>query len=125
MILMPLIAILIFFKGFVLGFTVGFLISEYSFRGILIALAAVFPQNLLVIPVYIIAAVLSIYISLSIFSYFRGKLAIKGEFLLKYSLEMLVLAVLLLPSSLKLISAPITEYGEQIILIIFKGVKYD
>lgn len=100
MILMPLITILIFFKGFVLGFTVGFLISEYSFRGILIALAAVFPQNILVIPVYLIASVLSIYISINIFKYYRGKAAINGEIFLKYSLEMLVMAVILVLSSL-------------------------
>lgn len=100
MVLMPLITVLIFFKGFVLGFTVGFLISEYSFKGILVALAAVFPQNILVIPVYIISSVMAIYISIMIFNYFRGKVRIKADDFLKYSIEMAVLAVILLLASL-------------------------
>lgn len=100
MILMPLITVLVFFKGFVLGFTVGFLVSEYSFKGIFIALAAVFPQNLIIIPIYIISSVMSIYISIKIFNYYRGRKNLKFEELLVYSLEMGILACILLLASL-------------------------
>jgi len=100
MFLMPLITILIFFKGFVLGFTVGFLVSEYSFKGILIALTAVFPQNVIIIPIYIISSVMSIYISIRIFKYYRGQTKIAFEELMIYSLEMTVLASILLVASL-------------------------
>ncbi len=100
MVLMPLISILIFFKGFVLGFTVGFLVSEYSFKGILIAVAAVFPQNIIIIPIYIISSVMSIYISIRIFKYYRGQTKIAFEELMIYSLEMTVLASILLVASL-------------------------
>lgn len=100
MFLMPLITILIFFKGFVLGFTVGFLVSEYSFKGILIALAAVFPQNVIIIPIYIISSVMSIYISTKIFKYYRGQTKIDFEELMIYSLEMFILAGILLMASL-------------------------
>jgi len=100
MILMPLITILIFFKGFVLGFTVGFLVSEYSFKGVLIAITAVFPQNLIIIPIYIISSVMSIYISTRIFKYYRGQTKIGFEELMIYSLETAILATILLVASL-------------------------
>lgn len=98
--LMPLITVLVFFKGFVLGFTVGFLVSEYSFKGIIIALTAVFPQNVIIIPVYIISSVMAIYISIMIFKYFRGKIQMKAEDLITYSIEMGILAVILLLASI-------------------------
>lgn len=99
-VLMPLISVIIFFKGFVLGFTVGFLVSEYSWRGITIALAAVFPQNIIIIPIYIFSAVMAIYISIKIFKYYRGKIKITFEDILTYSLEMSMMAVVLLLGSL-------------------------
>jgi len=68
-IIMPLITVLVFFKGFVLGFTAGFLLSQYSYRGILLILSAIFPQNLLIIPGYILAAVIAIYFSIRIIQF--------------------------------------------------------
>jgi stage II sporulation protein M len=100
MILMPLIIVLVFFKGFLLGFTVGFLVSEFSFKGILMALAAVFPQNLIIIPIYILSSVMAIYLSIEIFKYYRGKSAIKLEDLAIYTVEMAILAGILLLASL-------------------------
>ncbi|MFP4015747.1 MAG: stage II sporulation protein M [Halanaerobiales bacterium] len=100
MVLMPLLTVLIFFKGFVLGFTVGFLVSEYSFKGILIAMAAVFPQNVIIIPIYILSCVMAISISVKIFKYYRGHVRISFEDLILYSLEMGILAFALLAASL-------------------------
>lgn len=40
----------VFFRGFVVGFTVGFLTGELGARGLLLAVAAVLPQNLFFIP---------------------------------------------------------------------------
>ena len=91
---------LVFFKGFLLGFTVGFLVSEFSFKGILMALAAVFPQNLIIIPIYILSSVMAIYLSIEIFKYYRGKSAIKLEDLAIYTVEMAILAGILLLASL-------------------------
>ncbi|MFW5991811.1 MAG: stage II sporulation protein M [Halanaerobiaceae bacterium] len=99
-VLMPLVSVLIFFKGFVLGFTIGFLVSEYSWKGITIALAAVFPQNLIIIPVYIMSAVIAIYISIQIFKHYRGYIRVNFEDILTYSLEMTLLAAVLLLGSL-------------------------
>lgn len=112
--LMPLITVLVFFKGFVLGFTVGFLVNEYSLQGVIMALAAVFPQNLIIIPVYILAAVMAIYLSVRIFKYYRGLEMLNGEDLLTYTLEMGLLALLLVGGSI--IETFISPYLMKIIL---------
>ncbi|MFP4662145.1 MAG: stage II sporulation protein M [Halanaerobiales bacterium] len=100
MILMPLLTVLIFFKGFVLGFTVGFLVSEYSFKGILIALAAIFPQNIIIIPIYILSCVMAISLSIKIFEYYRGREKVSSEDLMLYSVEIGILAFVMLLASL-------------------------
>jgi len=47
----------VFLRGFVIGFAVGFLSYELGLRGILIALLAVFPQNILAVPATLTIAV--------------------------------------------------------------------
>ncbi|NMB39225.1 MAG: stage II sporulation protein M [Firmicutes bacterium] len=56
----PLILGIIFMRGFVLGFTVGFIISEMSFNGIIVAIASVLPHNLLILPALIITSTTSL-----------------------------------------------------------------
>jgi stage II sporulation protein M len=53
----PILLIFIFLKGLVIGFTVGFLVNQLSWKGLWFAFVSVVPQNLLVIPVFIIVAV--------------------------------------------------------------------
>lgn len=112
--LMPLITVLVFFKGFVLGFTVGFLVNEYSFQGVIMVVAAVFPQNLIIIPVYILAAVMAIYLSVRIFKHYRGFEVLSGEDFLAYTLEMGLLALLLVGGSI--IETFISPYLMKLIL---------
>ncbi|WP_066637503.1 stage II sporulation protein M [Desulfolucanica intricata] len=50
----PIMLALIFARGFILGFAVGFLFKEKALRGIILAFAAILPQNLLYIPALII-----------------------------------------------------------------------
>lgn len=68
----PLTLIIIFSRGFILGFTTGFLIQQKSFQGILVVLLTVLPQNILFVPVILIAGIIS-----TAFSFFviRGKFA--------------------------------------------------
>ncbi|MGI6713024.1 MAG: stage II sporulation protein M [Bacillota bacterium] len=66
----PLTLFITFARGFVLGFTIGFLIGEKSTQGILLVLLTVLPQNIILIPVILAAAMLSISFSLFII---RGK----------------------------------------------------
>ncbi|WP_158735241.1 stage II sporulation protein M [Alteribacillus sp. YIM 98480] len=62
----PFILILLFLKGVVSGFTIGFLVQQMGSGGFFLAFASILPQNIIVIPAYIIMAVTSIGISLSI-----------------------------------------------------------
>lgn len=63
---LPLILGVVFLRGFSMGFTLGFLISEKAGGGVLISLLAVIPQNLVYIPFLIIWGVISINFSLQV-----------------------------------------------------------
>lgn len=51
----PLILIIIFLRGFVVGFTVGFFIENLFLKGIVVAIAWILPHNLMAIPAVILA----------------------------------------------------------------------
>lgn len=61
---LPLIWILLFLKGLVIGFTVGFIVNQLGMNGLLLAALSVAPQNLLIIPIYIGASSLAMIFSL-------------------------------------------------------------
>ncbi|BFH61719.1 MULTISPECIES: stage II sporulation protein M [Paenibacillus] len=63
---LPGILILDFLKGVLIGFTVGYLIAEFSWKGLLFALVTVAPPNLLIIPVLIVSSVSAIAFSLHV-----------------------------------------------------------
>ncbi len=56
----PVILGIIFTRGFVLGYTVCFLAMEKSLQGIILACAAVLPQNIILVPALIMAGVASL-----------------------------------------------------------------
>lgn len=56
---LPLVWAVIFLRGFALGFTAAFLTAEKAAVGALLALVALFPQNLFFVPMYWAAAVSS------------------------------------------------------------------
>ena len=99
-ILMPLIPVFVFFKGFILGFTVGFLTSQYSFRGVIVAVFTVFPQNILIVPAYLLAGVTGVAFSLHIIRFLWQKQEFSSADFLDYSLRILLLSFLLLGGSL-------------------------
>lgn len=61
---LPIILILLFMKGMVIGFTVGFLVSQMSWKGFILAAVSILPQNLIIIPVFIVMTVMSVSFSL-------------------------------------------------------------
>ncbi|AUJ26345.1 MULTISPECIES: stage II sporulation protein M [Virgibacillus] len=65
---LPLVWILIFLKGLVIGFSVGFMVNQLGMNGLLIATLSIAPQNFLIIPVYIIAGSLAMIFSLTLLS---------------------------------------------------------
>lgn len=92
---------LIFYRGFTIGFTVGFLAEEKAVNGVLFAISSVLPQNLLYVPLTVVCGVLSVSLSLELF---RRRLNRKkvpyGSYLLHYSAVMIIAAVLFAAGSL-------------------------
>lgn len=52
----PLVPVVVFLRGFILGFTVGFLMSQLGWPGFGMVLLAVLPQNLILVPALLILA---------------------------------------------------------------------
>lgn len=62
----PFVLFIIFTRGFVIGFTVGFLVDEYVTKGLLFALASVLPHNFIAIPSLLICGVSATSFSLAL-----------------------------------------------------------
>jgi stage II sporulation protein M len=62
----PLILILNFLKGVLIGFSVGYLVGQMSWKGLLFSLVSIAPQNLVIIPAIVICSVTAIAFSLYI-----------------------------------------------------------
>lgn len=63
---LPIVWILLYIKGLVIGFSVGFIVNQLGFKGLLFAALSIAPQNILIIPIYIIAGTLSMVFSLTL-----------------------------------------------------------
>jgi len=61
---LPLILVLDFLKGVLIGFTVGYLVGQMSWKGMLFALVSVAPQNLIVIPTILFCSVAAMAFSI-------------------------------------------------------------
>lgn len=61
---LPVILILLFIKGVVVGFTVGFLVNQLGMSGFLLSFASVMPQNFLLVPAFIVIATAAVSFSL-------------------------------------------------------------
>lgn len=68
----PLTLIVIGIRGFIIGFTVGFLINSLGTKGLFFSILVILPQNIIIIPCMIGMSVLSISFSLMIM---RDKIA--------------------------------------------------
>ena len=53
----PFVLFILFTRGFIIGFTVGFLVNEYVMRGLLFAFASVLPHNFFAIPAVLVMGV--------------------------------------------------------------------
>lgn len=99
---LPIILILLFLKGIVIGFTVGFLVSQMGIKGFFLALVSVLPQNLILIPTFIIVGVASISFSLRMIRMQFKKTQPFAPLFVKYSLLMVgVIGLIVLSSSIE------------------------
>jgi stage II sporulation protein M len=92
---LPVILILIFLKGIVVGFTVGFLVNQMEWNGFFLSFVSVLPQNIILIPAFVVIGTAAISFSLKM---------IKGQFVkrvnepifpqfLRYTLLMLLIGL--------------------------------
>lgn len=65
---LPIVWILLFVKGLVVGFSVGFIVNQLGLKGLLFASLSIAPQNFLIIPIYVVAGSLSMIFSLTLLS---------------------------------------------------------
>jgi stage II sporulation protein M len=98
---LPFILFMDFLKGVLIGFTVGFMVGEYAWKGMLFALTSVVPQNLILIPTLIICSVTSIAFGLHLLKnrFLRQHLNIPISFA-KFIATTFSLSILLLVVSL-------------------------
>lgn len=93
---LPLIFALDFLKGVLVGFTVGYMVAQYSWKGMLFALVSVVPQNLVAIPAIIVCSVGASAFSIFLVKnrLFNRKGSVYASFM-RYSATVLGVAVLL------------------------------
>jgi stage II sporulation protein M len=99
---LPIVWVLVFVKGLVIGFSVGFIVNQLGLKGLLLATISIAPQNMIVIPIYIIAASLSMIFSLRLIN----KLFVQtytesiGKPFVQYTIVFMILVLCALGSSL-------------------------
>lgn len=52
----PLVPVIVFLRGFIVGFAVGFMLAHRGWAGMLVSLLAIVPQNLLAVPALVVLA---------------------------------------------------------------------
>ncbi|MBM7622814.1 stage II sporulation protein M [Sporohalobacter salinus] len=101
MIGIPVIPILIFLRGFILGFAVGFLVDELAVKGFVFAVFSIVPHNLLAIPSLIIAGAAGISFGFNLFKSRLQRIQINFvQYFFGYSTLMIILAFILLIAGL-------------------------
>ena len=92
---------ILFFKSFILGFSIGSIINIYLFRGLVLSILYVFPAHLLNILVLLIMTYYANNISLKIFNVLFRKKDYQFTFILKkYFKTYLILLIALIFSSI-------------------------
>ncbi|KZZ86148.1 MULTISPECIES: stage II sporulation protein M [Bacillaceae] len=70
---LPIILIMLFLKGMVVGFTVGFLVNQMGWNGFVLSFVSILPQNILIIPAFIVLSAAAISFSLKLAMYLLNK----------------------------------------------------
>lgn len=98
---LPIILILLFLKGVVVGFTVGFLVDQMGTGGFFLAVVSVLPQNIIVIPIYVLISTIAIGFSIQLIKQLFIKKNTESIFpdLVKYTFIFLLVGIILMLSS--------------------------
>lgn len=104
----PIVLLLIFVKGVILGFTTSFIINQLGGKGILFVLYSVIPQNLIILPALILFITSSVSISIFIIRNrilkYQGRL--KPQLLSYFVVSLSMTALLVLASFYETFIAP-------------------
>ncbi|MED3725211.1 stage II sporulation protein M [Priestia filamentosa] len=105
---LPVVLVLLFLKGIVIGFTVGFLVNQMGFHGFLLSFVSVLPQNLFLIPLFIVVSTLSLSFSLKLMKQFvrSGSKTMITAFMRYSTVILLILAVVTISSTLEAYASP-------------------
>jgi stage II sporulation protein M len=90
---LPMILLLLFLKGVVVGFTVGFLVNQLQWQGVTFSLMGVLPQNMLVVPALLIVGVSGIAFSLRLI---KTRLMTKRDVIIPHFMSYTVLVMMML-----------------------------
>ncbi|MFD2679581.1 stage II sporulation protein M [Bacillus seohaeanensis] len=92
---LPLIFILLFLKGVVVGFSVGFLVNQMGWDGFLLSFVSVLPQNIVIIPAFIFIGTLSASFSITLIRkiFMRQSSAVPFQMLPLFSRYILFLVI--------------------------------
>ncbi|AIF51515.1 stage II sporulation protein M [Pelosinus sp. UFO1] len=104
----PFVLFILFTRGFIIGFTVGFLVNEYVMKGLLFAFASVLPHNLFAVPAILVLSVSATTFSLMLLrrkTY--GKVNIWYEAIRYSILCMIILALMLFAALLEVYISPV------------------
>lgn len=115
-----LIPSLVLFKGFILGFTIGFILDELYLMGFLFSLFVIFPQNILYIISLIYSALISTMMSRQIYI---SKKRYKISFSSKKNLQQIVyyFSSLLIGFGVTAIGCAIEAYIIPVFMIFFSN----
>ncbi|MDQ0858533.1 stage II sporulation protein M [Bacillus sp. V2I10] len=111
---LPVILIMLFLKGMVVGFTVGFLVNQMGWQGFMLSFVSVLPQNIVLIPAFIIMGTVAISFSLKIVK----QLLMKKTNLTQspFSLFTKYAAVFMFISALTIIASTLEAYASPILM---------
>ncbi|BAM47331.1 stage II sporulation protein M [Amphibacillus xylanus] len=113
---LPIIWVMVFVKGTFIGFTVGYFVQQYGFKGLMFISTTILPQNLIIIPVYLFGATIAML--------FSGQLLKKlsGRRMIRFTIEPLIqyLLVFVVLFGFCIVAALIEGYGTSYLIPIVK-----
>lgn len=92
---LPIVIIMLMFKGFIFGFSISSIIYTYKIKGILGAFLYIFPHQILYIIIYLVLSFYSVSFSYRLFSYLFLKKNIDFRKALKKYIKILIISILL------------------------------
>ncbi|MBM7701646.1 stage II sporulation protein M [Metabacillus iocasae] len=94
---LPVVLVLLFLKGMVIGFTVGFLVNQMGLQGFAVSFVSIMPQNIFLIPAFIVLSTVSVAFSLKLIrqQFFKGINEPVSSAFLRYSMTMVAVVILI------------------------------